>query len=263
MQTSIVRERSELISVWKWCGYNWNLLIAKTTIQAAWINLDKGNNALPQLAFPVGCNPNELSDGLYASAPLQESKPREQLDNPQPAVKPTTRLEAYQDREQDITIVYSYSPKLIAPHRYKVKNFGGHFACTCPAGQHGLKCKHVKYVASLLSDEITLTREPVEVFFKEFFPGVHGIERRYIAAYGKKNIGSIVAKNDDEAVKIANTKADNYYREARMSHYLRGFWSSAKPEYFQFKAQVEREIGNAPNNVTFAKFGYRKVSASA
>lgn len=224
-----IGNRSQLVSVWKWNGFDWKCFCKSKQFWQVEINLSF--NSFPVLAFPVECNPNTLSDVLYAhfeqdctqsnTCPLDDVLEQDYTQSntyplEQPTAKPATRLEAYADpSDPKTTIVYSFSPKRVAPAKYSVKQFSSKadavYGCTCPAGIHGKNCKHVDLAKTTLRSK--LKREPVKVFKDR-----RNIDGYWLAYYGitqGKFLGRVQADTLAEAKAKANQLADRYFLYCR------------------------------------------------
>ena len=190
------------VSVWQWYGYGWNCLNEKVPFWRC--QFIKPNQAI--LLFPVGINPNTLEDRLCATDPIE------------PTPKPTTRLEYYGDIEDPrAAVVYSFKPQYLQPKRYRVKHFGDNvYGCSCPAGIHGKKCKHVESFREIIKAEkgkvLGLKREPVEIYLiKDGFPFC-SFQIYYGIGLDSHYLGRISCKSKSKAQHVAERVADEFYR---------------------------------------------------
>ena len=196
---------TQTVSVWQWNGFDWKKLDQCAPLWKIQINLF-GN----QMAFPVDCNPNELADFLYAH-------------NVTDTEKTVARIEAYAStKDLNVTVIYSYNPKRIAPVRYQVKLFGSLqdniWGCTCPAGIHGKKCKHVTAVKEMYSkkEQLSLSREPMTIE-----RDTQDINDSWHVYYGAADItkqvylGRLQCRHESKAHEVANSIGDKYFLRMR------------------------------------------------
>lgn len=195
---------TQTVSVWRWNGFDWKKLDQCAPLWKIQLNL-VGH----QMAFPVDCNPNELAVTLYSPDATDTEKP-------------VTRIETYAGTEANVTVVYSYNPKRVAPVRYQVKLFGSLqdniWGCTCPAGIHGKKCKHVTAVKEMYSKEerFKLSREPMTI--ERDTRDINDSWRVYYGTAGTDKqvyLGRFQCSNELKAREVANRIGNEYFRRMR------------------------------------------------